>query len=92
MLRFLATENAILAKLGGKTPKEKDNILLLFHYLRCDGDIPKLSEYQRVHRNTIYYRLKKIEGSLGMKLEDSDTRRFLELLFDAMMLEGRFQP
>lgn len=92
MLRFLATENAILAKLGGKTPKEKDNILLLFHYLRCDGDIPKLSEYQRVHRNTTYYRLKKIEGSLGMKLEDFGTRRFLELLFDAMMLEGRFQP
>ncbi len=43
-------------------------------YLACDGSTQKTADQLFVHRNTVLYQLKKIEGILGMDLTDLSCR------------------
>ena len=90
LLAFLGHRNIITASLGREGMEKNDYLDLLYHYLYCSGRVSTISRLQGMHRNSTYYRLRKIEESLGMNLEDTYNQQYLRLLFDAMILEGTF--
>ena len=51
----------------------------LKQYLLCERDIPKTSETLIVHRTTLLYRLKKIQGLVSLDLDDPAKRLYLLL-------------
>lgn len=61
-------------------------------YLVKERDIPRTSEALIIHRTTLLYRLKKIQGALGLNLEDPDTRLYLLLSFKILEQENRIPP
>ncbi len=59
-----------------KFDQENNGNLLttLWHYLRAERDMKKVSEQLFIHTNTLRYRLKRIEELLGESLEKEETR------------------
>ena len=48
-------------------------------YFACGGNLRKTSEALFVHKNSVIYRLEKVESLLGKSLHDEDTRFHLQL-------------
>jgi DNA-binding PucR family transcriptional regulator len=61
--------------------REKDAALAetLRAYLDCFGDIAAAAQWLHVHPNTVRYRVRRIEESLGTSLADPDVRLVLAL-------------
>ncbi|MDR2819846.1 MAG: PucR family transcriptional regulator ligand-binding domain-containing protein [Desulfovibrio sp.] len=55
-------------------------------YLNCQGDITRTSKKIYVHRNTVTYRMEKIQHLLGKPLEDPDYSLMVRL---AILLSGQ---
>ena len=53
----------------------------LYHFLRCERNVVKTAQEMYLHRNTLSYRMKKIEALTRLDLEDPDTRQYLMLSF-----------
>ncbi len=60
----------------------------LMHYLLCERDQTKAAETLFIHRNTLIYRVKKIESMIGADLNDSRTR--FAILFSYYLAEPDF--
>lgn len=56
----------------------------LLIYLNNDGNVTKSAEYFQIHRNSMKYRIKKIEEILSISLSDTDTK-FSLLLSDKIL-------
>jgi PucR family transcriptional regulator, proline-responsive transcriptional activator len=65
----------ILGKLA-VFPEDKyaDYIKTLELYLKYGGNVQKISDANATHRNTVIYRIHKIEETLGIDLNDGDAR------------------
>lgn len=72
--------------------KRADNLRLLRIYLTRDRSISETAEAMRLHRNTVVYRIRRIEETLGISLDDPDTRLRLLMSFKALEISGFFQP
>ena len=48
-------------------------------YLLCERDIPKTAQTLIIHRTTLLYRLKKIEGLVSLNMDDPGQRLYLLL-------------
>ncbi len=60
-----------------------DYLDFIFSYLQYDGHIKTISEKMFLHRNTVHYRIKKIEELLGCDLSKLDTKMYLLLAASA---------
>ncbi|MBE3560339.1 MAG: helix-turn-helix domain-containing protein [Ktedonobacteraceae bacterium] len=58
-----------------------DNALLetLESYFRCNGNLSETARAMHLHRNSLLYRLERIEALLGRSLEDSEVRLNLQI-------------
>ena len=61
--------------------REKDPVLAdtLRAYLDSFGDVAAAAQWLHVHPNTVRYRVRRIEESLGTSLADPDVRLLLSL-------------
>ncbi len=58
-----------------------DNTLIdtLEGYFRCNGNLSETARAMHLHRNSLLYRLGKIEEALGQSLDDSELRLSLQI-------------
>lgn len=63
-----------------------DNMVLLCKLLEHERNITNVSREMHLHRNSVLYRVNKIEQILGMSLDDPDVRLHLMLSFKALSL------
>jgi len=49
-------------------------VMTLHHYLNCNNDLLKTSSHMFIHRNTLFNRMKKIEGLLGANVNEGSVR------------------
>ena len=61
------------------------NLSLLYNYITTERNISLTAKRVHMHRNSVIYRLQKIQDALNLNLEDSDTR--LRLLISFKILE-----
>ncbi len=54
-----------------------DYVAFVENYLKYDGSIRELSEKMFIHRNTVHYRIHKIEEILDCDLQRTDTKMYL---------------
>ena len=60
----------------------------LFHYVMKFRNPSELSAVLKIHRNTLYYRLEKIEEILGIDLQNMDTVYSLYLSYKILECSG----
>ncbi len=58
--------------------KSEDYLKTLALYLKFGGNVQLVSEANFTHRNTVVYRINKIEETLGMDLSDGENRCLLQ--------------
>jgi hypothetical protein len=75
-----------LGPLLGSRPDEQELLRSLHVYLDCGRNAKAAAQALQVHRNTLQYRLRRIESILGRSLDDPDTLFALEL---ACRIEAR---
>jgi sugar diacid utilization regulator len=63
-----------------------DNMTLLETYLKNDRNVSVTAGLLHLHRNSVLYRLRKIEDMLGVSLDDPDLRLWLLLSFKTLHL------
>ena len=69
-----------LGKLEELEPlKREDFFKTLSAYLKNGGNILKVAELNHAHRNTIIYRINKMEELLNMNFSDGETRTALQI-------------
>lgn len=61
------------------------NVKLLYYYLCSERNISLTAKHMHMHRNSVIYRLQKIEGALSLDMDDPDVR--LRLLISLKILE-----
>jgi hypothetical protein len=59
--------------------KKEDFLKTLQLYLKLGGNIHSVSEQNNTHRNTVLYRIQRLEDMLGMNLSDGDSRCLLQI-------------
>lgn len=70
-----------------------DNLSLLRNYLLTERSISATAKIMHMHRNSVIYRLGKIQEILGLNLDDPDVRLRLLISFKIRELEaGHVQP
>lgn len=65
------------------------NILLLYHYLNTERNISLTAKQVHMHRNSVIYRLQKIQDMLHLDLNDADVRMRLMITFKIMQMQGK---
>lgn len=81
------TEKNTLLKSYKTVLKNKDLILTANEFLNCDLNVRKASKRLFIHRNTLYFRLEKIESLTGL-----DIRKFSDAtVFKMLMILGRIE-
>ena len=61
------------------------NLSLLYNYITTERNISLTAKRVHMHRNSVIYRLQKIQDTLTLNLDDPDTR--LRLLISFKILE-----
>ncbi|MBR7076888.1 MAG: helix-turn-helix domain-containing protein [Lachnospiraceae bacterium] len=54
----------------------------LYAYLICERNISAASDYLYIHRNTMTYRLKKIDSLVNINYDDPKERQYLILSYE----------
>ena len=71
---------AVLGKLDQlEAAKREDYLKTLKLYLKLGGNIHSVSEQNNTHRNTVLYRLQRLQEILNVDLSDGDTRCLLQI-------------
>lgn len=81
----LACHPFLLELLQHDKENHSDYYRTLVTYLRCDCNITEASKLLQIHRNSLLYRINKIEAILDSRLDDSRLRE--QLLFSIQCLE-----
>ena len=68
--------------------KGRDDIGLLRTYLDNDRNIAETTRLEHMSRSTFRYRMKKIEETLGLDLDDPDVRLSIQITLRAMESAG----
>ena len=80
--RMQACIDSCLSKLLHIEGHEGDELLLTLEtFVACNGEINKLASTLFIHRNTVAYRIGKLEKLLGMPLKHPDSLLRLKLAF-----------
>ncbi len=87
-----ACHPAILALQRYDEKNESNYVETLQEYLRSDCNVTKASNLLHMHRNTLLYRINKIEKSiLGMELDKNELREELKFSFRCLEFAARYQ-
>lgn len=79
-----------LAPMGDLTSRQRRRLLdTLRTWLATRGTVTQIAEYLGVHPQTVRYRIRQIEQTLGEELEDPDTRFSIEVVLRAIWLRER---
>jgi len=62
-----------------ETAKREDYLKTLKLYLKLGGNIHSVSKQNNTHRNTVLYRLQRLQEILNVDLSDGDTRCLLQI-------------
>lgn len=62
-----------------ESAKREDYLKTLALYLKLGGNIHAVAEQNNTHRNTVLYRLQRVESVLNIDLDDGDTRCLLQI-------------
>lgn len=68
------------------------NIKLLYHYLCAERNITLTAKNVHMHRNSVIYRIHKIQDLLSLNLDDSDVRLHLMLSLKILELLHKIPP
>lgn len=63
-----------LDQLAGERGYSNSNLLLLYHYLNTERNISLTAKRVHMHRNSVIYRLQRIQDVLNLDLDDPDVR------------------
>ncbi len=69
--------------------KREDYLKTLKLYLKLGGNIHAVAEQNNTHRNTVLYRLQRLQDVLGVDLSDGDTRCLLQIAIYIKNLIGK---
>jgi purine catabolism regulator len=58
-------------------------------FFRCNGNLSEMARTMHFHRNSLLYRLNRIEALLGHSLEDPELRLSLQIALKIHHLEKR---
>ncbi|MDO4734840.1 MAG: helix-turn-helix domain-containing protein, partial [Lachnospiraceae bacterium] len=61
---------------------ETDLADTLYAYLICERNISAASDYLYIHRNTMTYRLKKIDSLVNINYDDPKERQYLIISYE----------
>lgn len=82
--------DSVLSKLNEfEEAKRADYLKTLQLFLKLGGNVQEVSEQNHTHRNTVLYRLGKIEETLDIDLKDGDTRCLLQTALYIKNLLGK---
>ncbi len=77
-----------LRLLRGPEDDRYDNLALLRNYLLTERSISGTAKIMHMHRNSVIYRLNKIQELLGLDLDDPDVRLRLLISFKILELQN----
>lgn len=78
-----------LDQLAGERGYSNSNLLLLYHYLNTERNISLTAKRVHMHRNSVIYRLQRIQDVLNLDLDDPDVRLRLMITFKILRMEGK---
>lgn len=78
-----------LDQLTGERGYSNSNLLLLYHYLNTERNISLTAKRVHMHRNSVIYRLQRIQDVLNLDLDDPDVRLRLMITFKILRMEGK---
>ena len=78
-----------LSQLSDEKGYANSNLLLLYHYLNTERNISLTAKHVHMHRNSVIYRLQKIQDILNLDLDDPDVRMRLMITFKIMQMQGK---
>lgn len=85
--------NDIMVRYLNQLANEKgygnSNLLLLYHYLNTERNITLTAKRVHMHRNSVIYRLQKIQDMLNLDLDDPDVRLRLMITFKILQMEDK---
>lgn len=70
----------------------QDYFLTLYYYLLYDGNTNAVSQQTHVHRNTVLYRIDKLQDKMGFQLNNGFIKMKLLLSFEILKYLKLFQP
>ena len=88
LLDSLAQDNSITRLSRDDKPNSVSDVVVLYHYLRSNCDARITADALFMHRNTVYYRMRRIEDVLDVDLSDPEVRSYLWFLFILMRSKG----
>lgn len=65
------------------------NIKLLYYFLCSERNISLTAKHVHMHRNSVIYRIQKIQDILALDLDDPDVRLRLMISFKILEMTGR---
>jgi sugar diacid utilization regulator len=68
--------------------RSSDNLRLLYYYLLYERRVSETAKALRMHRNSVLYRISRIEELLEIDLNDLATRKILNVSFVLLILYG----
>lgn len=78
-----------LEQLSDEKGYANSNLLLLYHYLSTERNISLTAKQVHMHRNSVIYRLQKIQDILNLDMDDPDVRMRLMITFKIMQMKGQ---
>jgi len=88
-VKFLLTHNPIRELLDSEeTANAAEDVKILYYYLHLDCNAASVAQSLYMHRNSIYYRIKKISENFNIDFDDLSSRVYLRFLLSWMRLEG----
>lgn len=80
-----------LDSLSGEAGGAYSNLQLLYYYISSERNISLTAKKAHMHRNSIIYRLRKIQDMLEIDLDDPDVRLRLMISFKILEMNGRLR-
>ena len=80
-----------LDKLSSEKAAGRSDLILLYNYLCSERNISLTAKKSYMHRNSIIYRLQKIQDELELNLDDDDVRLRLLVSFKILEMENKIK-
>lgn len=81
---FSFCEPCLLQMLHADTKKSRQQLEILYTYLRCDRKLTDVANKLGMHRNNVIYHVKRMEEDFHLTLDDPDVRLRLLMSFEVL--------
>lgn len=87
---FAFCDSSILQMLKTNTKKSRQQLEILYEYLRCDRKLTDVANKLDMHRNNVIYHIKQLEEKWHLNLDDPDIRLQLLMSFEILKFSHYF--